>query len=169
MRKLMWFTIGFAPAVGLCAYVGFFPAMLIALTVCAIGAVAASIRWKKLRIPAFILAGAATAMVFFLGFRAIYLQPASIADGKEQVISAEVTDYSYETDYGGAVEATVSGKKELVKLSISQDAVDPDDVEMLEDMIMAAANEAFHKMEEESSAVMAELTGGLGGLGGLSF
>ena len=107
MRKLMWFTIGFAPAVALCAYVGFFPAMLIALTVCAIGAVAASIRWKKLRIPAFILAGAATAMVFFLCFREIYLQPASVADGKEQVISAEVTDYSYETDYGGAVEATV--------------------------------------------------------------
>ena len=48
-------------------------------------------------------------------------------------------------------------------------AVDPDDVEMLEDMIVAAANEAFHQMEEASSAVMAELTGGLGGLGGLSF
>ena len=55
---------------------------------------------------------------------------------------------------GGAVTATVSGKKE---------------VEMLEDLIVAAVNEAFHKMEEESSAVMAELTGGLGGLGGLSF
>ena len=47
--------------------------------------------------------------------------------------------------------------------------VDPDDVEMLEDMIVAATNEAFHQMEEESSSVMAELTGGLGGLGGLSF
>ena len=54
-------------------------------------------------------------------------------------------------------------------VKISPEAVDPDDVEMLEDMIVAAANEAFHQMEEASSAVMAELTGGLGGLGGLSF
>ena len=68
---------------------------------------------------------------------------------------------------GGAV--TVSGKKEVVSVKISPEAVDPDDVEMLEDMIVAAANEAFHQMEEASSAVMAELTGGLGGLGGLSF
>ena len=107
MRKLMWFTIGFALAVALCAYVGFITAVLIALAVCAIGAVAASIRWKKLRIPAFILAGAAAAMVFFLGYRAVYLQPASAMDGTEQVISAEVTDYSYETDFGGAVEASI--------------------------------------------------------------
>ena len=70
---------------------------------------------------------------------------------------------------GGAVEITVSGSKELTKVHIDPEAVDPDDVEMLEDMIVAAVNEAFHKMEEESSAVMAELTGGLGGLGGLSF
>ena len=70
---------------------------------------------------------------------------------------------------GGAVTVTVSGKKEVVSVKISPEAVDPDDVEMLEDMIVAAANEAFHQMEEASSAVMAELTGGLGGLGGLSF
>ena len=63
---------------------------------------------------------------------------------------------------GGAVSVTVSGKKEVV-------AVDPDDVEMLEDLIVAATNEAFHQMEAESSAVMSELTGGLGNLGGLSF
>ena len=44
-----------------------------------------------------------------------------------------------------------------------------DDVEMLEDLIVAATNEAFHQMEAESSAVMSELTGGLGNLGGLSF
>ena len=70
---------------------------------------------------------------------------------------------------GGAVSVTVSGKKEVVAVKISPEAVDPDDVEMLEDMIMAATNEAFRQMEEESSAMMAELTGGLGGLGGLSF
>ena len=66
---------------------------------------------------------------------------------------------------GGAV----SGKKEVVAVKISPEAVDPDDVEMLEDLIVAATNEAFHQMEAESSAVMSELTGGLGNLGGLSF
>lgn len=65
---------------------------------------------------------------------------------------------------GGAVEVTVSGKKELTKVKIDPDAVDPDDVEMLEDLIMAATNEALRKMEEDSSAVMAKLTGGLGNL-----
>jgi len=70
---------------------------------------------------------------------------------------------------GGAVSVTVSGKKEVTAVKISPEAVDPDDVEMLEDMIMAATNEALHKMEEESSAAMAQLTGGLGNLGGLPF
>ena len=65
---------------------------------------------------------------------------------------------------GGAVSVTVSGKKEVVAVKISPEAVDPDDVEMLEDLIVAATNEAFHQMEAESSAVMSELTGGLGNL-----
>ena len=68
---------------------------------------------------------------------------------------------------GGAVEITVSGKKEIVKVKLAEEAVDPDDVEMLEDMIMAAANEALRKMEEDTAAVMSKLTGGLGG--GLPF
>ena len=67
---------------------------------------------------------------------------------------------------GGAVEVTVSGKKEIVKVTLSKDVVDPDDVEMLEDLIVAAANEALRKCEEESQAQMAKITGGLGGLGG---
>ena len=64
---------------------------------------------------------------------------------------------------GGAVEITVSGKKEIVKVKLSEEVVDPDDIEMLEDLIMAAVNEAFRQMEEESSSAMAKLTGGLGG------
>ena len=64
---------------------------------------------------------------------------------------------------GGAVEVTVSGKKEVTKVKIDPEAVDPDDVEMLEDMIMAATNEALRKAEEASAANMAKLTGGLGG------
>lgn len=67
---------------------------------------------------------------------------------------------------GGAVEITVSGKKEIVKVSLKEEVVDPDDIEMLEDLIMAAANEALRKMEEVSQTEMAKITGGLGGLGG---
>ena len=64
---------------------------------------------------------------------------------------------------GGAVTVTVSGRKEVTAVKISPEAVDPDDVEMLEDMIMAATNEAFRQMEEDSSNTMAKLTGGLSG------
>ena len=68
---------------------------------------------------------------------------------------------------GGAVEITVSGSKEITKVHIDPDAVDPDDVEMLEDMIVAAANEAMKKIDEETQKAMGGLTGGLGG--GLPF
>jgi len=70
---------------------------------------------------------------------------------------------------GGAVTVTVSGKKELSSIKLSKEVVDPDDIEMLEDLIVAATNEALRKMEEESSAVMGQVTGGLGGLGGFPF
>ena len=65
---------------------------------------------------------------------------------------------------GGAVEVTVTGKKEVSKVKISPEAVDPDDVEMLEDMIVAAVNEAMKQAEEASGALMNKMTGGLGGL-----
>ena len=65
---------------------------------------------------------------------------------------------------GGAVEATVSGKKELLKITLSQEVVDPDDVEMLQDLILAAVNEAMRKAEEASAELMGKMTGGLGGL-----
>ena len=67
---------------------------------------------------------------------------------------------------GGAVTVTVSGKKEVVSVKLAEEVVDPDDIEMLQDLIVAATNEALRKMEEESQAAMAKLTGGLGGLGG---
>ena len=63
---------------------------------------------------------------------------------------------------GGAVEVTVSGKKEVTKIVLSPDAVDPDDIEMLQDLIMAAVNEAYRKMEEESQNAMSKFTGGMG-------
>ena len=66
----------------------------------------------------------------------------------------------------GAVTVTVSGKKEVTSVKLSEEVVDPDDIEMLEDLIVAAVNEAFRQMEEDSASAMSKLTGGIGGLGG---
>ena len=71
------------------------------------------------------------------------------------------------TSGGGVVSATVTGKRELAGIVIDPEAVDPDDVEMLQDMIVAAVNEALRKAEDASAQSMSKLTGGLGGLGGL--
>lgn len=71
------------------------------------------------------------------------------------------------TSGGGAVEVSMTGKKVLTSVKIAEEAVDPDDVEMLEDMVMAAVNEVIRKVEDETAAVMSKLTGGMGGLGGL--
>ena len=69
---------------------------------------------------------------------------------------------------GGAVTVKISGKKEVLSVKLDPEVVDPDDIEMLEDLIVAATNEALRKVEEESSEMMSALTGGLGGgLGGL--
>ena len=68
---------------------------------------------------------------------------------------------------GGMVAATVNGKHELVNLEINPEAVDPDDVDMLQDMIIAAVNEAMRTADSEAANNMSRLTGGLGGLGGL--
>ena len=67
---------------------------------------------------------------------------------------------------GGMVSATVNGKHEVVALEINPEAVDPDDVEMLQDMVMAAVNEAMRAADTAASNNMSKLTGGLN-LGGL--
>ena len=67
---------------------------------------------------------------------------------------------------GGMVSATVNGKHEVVELQINPDAVDPDDVEMLQDMVIAAVNEAMRTADNEAANNMSRLTGGLN-LGGL--
>lgn len=64
---------------------------------------------------------------------------------------------------GGAVEVTVTGKKEITKVKLSEEVVDPDDIEMLEDLVMAAANEALRMAEEAGAEAMNKMTGGLGG------
>ena len=86
-------------------------------------------------------------------------------DAQKELEEKEVTA----TAGGGAVEVTVSGKHEVTKIKLSEEVVDPDDIEMLEDLIMAATNEAFRKLDEESQSSMAKITGGMGGLGGLPF
>ena len=64
---------------------------------------------------------------------------------------------------GGAVEVTVSGKREILEVCLKPEVVDPEDIETLEDLIMAAANEALRQVDEASSKSMGNLTGGLGG------
>ena len=65
------------------------------------------------------------------------------------------------TSGGGAVSVTANGKREIVKLDIDKDVVDPDDVEMLQDLIIAAVNEAMRQIDETSNDAMGQLTGGL--------
>ena len=78
---------------------------------------------------------------------------------QKQLEESEVTA----TAGGGAVEVTISGTKEVTKVKLSEEVVDPDDIEMLEDLIMAATNEALRKIEEATQQSMAKITGGLGG------
>ena len=81
---------------------------------------------------------------------------------EEQAKEMETKEFTA-TAGGGAVEVTVSGTKKVLKVKLDEEAVDPDDVEMLEDLIVAATNEALRKVDEESSSAMSKLTGGLGG------
>ncbi len=62
---------------------------------------------------------------------------------------------------GGAISVTASGAKEIKALSIEKDVVDPDDVEMLQDLIIAAVNEVMRQVDEASESEMSKLTGGL--------
>jgi len=79
----------------------------------------------------------------------------------------ELENKTYEASAGGGmVTAVVSGQHEIKALSIKPEAVDPDDVEMLQDMVIAAVNEAMRKAAEDQNASMSKLTGGLN-LGGL--
>lgn len=64
---------------------------------------------------------------------------------------------------GGAVEVTVTGKKEVVRVKLSEEVVDPDDIEMLQDLIVAATNEALKQAEDANAEMMGKMTGGMGG------
>ena len=66
---------------------------------------------------------------------------------------------------GGVVKATVMGSRQVKSIEIDPEAVDPDDVEMLQDLIVAAVNEALKQADEASANAMNKMTGGLGGFG----
>ena len=87
---------------------------------------------------------------------------------EEQAKALEEKTYEA-TAGGGVIKVTISGKKELTEVHIDPEAVDPDDVEMLEDLFMAATNEALRMADEASAAVMSKMTGGLGMGGGFPF
>ena len=84
---------------------------------------------------------------------------------EEQAKELETKEFTA-TAGGGAVEITISGKREITKVKLDEEVVDPDDIEMLEDLIMAAANEAIRKVDEASNSAMSKLTGGMG-MGGM--
>jgi nucleoid-associated protein EbfC len=65
------------------------------------------------------------------------------------------------TSGGGMVKATMSGNKELLELTIDKEAVDPEDVEMLQDLVKAAINEAARKVDEEMNSSLGAMTGGM--------
>ena len=73
-----------------------------------------------------------------------------------------LADKTLETSSGGgAVKVVVNGEKKLIDLQISPDAVDPEDVEMLQDLIMSAVNEALRQMDESINSQMSKFTGGM--------
>ena len=82
---------------------------------------------------------------------------------KMEQVQAEIDEMeTTATSGGGAIAITVSGAKEVKKIEIKPDVVDPDDIEMLQDLIMTAVNEALRQMEEISQNEMGKLTGGFG-------
>lgn len=84
--------------------------------------------------------------------------------------SGEVGNTDFEASVGGgAVKVVVNGNKEFKSIEISPAAVDPDDVEMLQDLILSAVNEAVRLANETMEKEMSKVTGGLGNLGGFGF
>ena len=86
-----------------------------------------------------------------------------MTEAQEKLDAAE-----YEaTAGGGVVSVKVSGKREILSLTIDPQVVDPEDVEMLQDLVIAAVNEALRKGEETRETTMSRMAPGMGGLGGL--
>ena len=85
-----------------------------------------------------------------------------------QKIQEQLKDKTVEASAGGgAITVVANGKKEIKEITIKPDVVDPDDVEMLQDLVLAAVNEALRQAEEMANNEMGRVTGGLGGMPGL--
>ena len=78
---------------------------------------------------------------------------------EEQQKILEEKEYSAQTG-GGAVSIKMNGKKEVLELTLNPEVVDPDDIEMLQDLIVAAVNQVIRQVEDEASAAMGKMTGG---------
>lgn len=77
-------------------------------------------------------------------------------------MQGELENKSFEVSVGGgAVVAVANGKKQILDIKIKQDVVDPDDVEMLQDLVITAVNEVLRKAEEETTKEMGKVTGGM--------
>ena len=91
------------------------------------------------------------------------LQQMQAMQRKMEALQAEIEEKEMTTTAGGgAVTVTVNGKKEITDLQLKPEIVDPEDIEMLQDLIMVAGNEGIRQIEEMSNAEMSKLTGGLG-------
>ena len=91
------------------------------------------------------------------------ITPAQKMQQDMQKMQAELETKEYTAQAGGGVvSATVSGKHELRSITIDPEAVDPDDVEMLQDLIVAAVNEAMRTASADAASAMGQITGGLG-------
>lgn len=91
------------------------------------------------------------------------LQQMQAMQRKMEVLQAEIEEKEVTTTAGGgAVTVTVSGKKEVTGLVLKPEVVDPEDIEMLQDLIMVAVNEGLRQIEEISNSEMGKLTGDLG-------
>lgn len=90
------------------------------------------------------------------------MKKAQKMQAKMSEVQEELENKTYEaTAGGGAVKASVNGKKEVLDLQIDEEAVDSEDVEMLEDLILAAVNEAMREATEEMNEKMGQMTGGM--------
>ena len=81
---------------------------------------------------------------------------------EEQAKELETKQFTA-TAGGGAVKVTVSGKREVLSVELQEEVVDPEVIEMLQDLVVAAVNEALRQVDEANSSVMNKLTGGIGG------
>ena len=91
------------------------------------------------------------------------LQQMQAMQRKMEALQAEIEEKEMTTTAGGgAVTVTINGKKEITCLQLKPEIVDPEDIEMLQDLIMVAVNEGIRQIEEMSNAEMSKLTGGLG-------